>query len=345
MTRPIKFYDQDDPYYEFTNFYSAPIELDRKTWPTTEHYFQAQKFVGTPYEEQIRHYSQPWKVFDFTKDPRVSRWRRNDWKRIRKDVMYKALLAKFTQHNYLRKLLLGTGERTLIEHSPYDSYWGDGGDGTGKNHLGKLLMQLRHELQEVMGENLQHSALSGQWWEQSGSTPLTSEHGGCIPGDHLLRRPPQEQPSHPDDPFMNYQSSNAGDSTTEKDPPGHIPEPASHQSTGIRAECTTQQLFDGSQQQPHQPGSDMFSTTVDELHPSTATVQPGYGLLSLVTTASSNSQEEDSDFTEVGMPLKTSLTLLQTPFKRGGSYSCSVVIPSFTVLLGKIYWKFTVVIV
>ena len=137
----------------------------------------------------------------------------------------------------------------------------------------------------------------------------------------------------------------AGDSTTGKDPPGHIPEPASHQSTGIRAECTTQQLFDGSQQQPHQPGSDMFSTTFDELHPSTATVQPGYGLLSLVTTASSNSQEEDSDFTEVGMPLKTSLTLLQTPFKGGGSYSCSVVIPSFTVLLGKIYWKFTVVIV
>ena len=104
---------------------------------------------------------------------------------------------------------------------------------------------------------------------------------------------------------MNYQLSNAGDNTTEKDPPGHIPEPASHQSTGIRAECTTQLLFNGSQQQPHQLASNTFgTTTVDELHPSTATVQPGYGLLSLVTTASSNSQEEDRDFTEVGMALK-----------------------------------------
>ena len=60
--------------------------------------------------------------------------------------MYKALLAKFTQHNDLKKLLLGTGERKLIEHSPYDSYWGDGGNGTGMNRLGELLMRLRCEL-------------------------------------------------------------------------------------------------------------------------------------------------------------------------------------------------------
>ena len=61
--------------------------------------------------------------------------------------MYKALLAKFTQHDCLRKLLLGTGERRLIGHNPYDSYWGNGGDGTGLNCLGELLMQLRRELQ------------------------------------------------------------------------------------------------------------------------------------------------------------------------------------------------------
>ena len=145
-TGPIKFYNRDDPYYEFTNFYSAPIEVDRKTWPTTEHYFQAQKFVGTPYEEQIRHLPRPRQAFDFTRDPRVSRWRRNDWESIKEHVMYKALLAKFTQHNDLGKLLVGTGVRDLIEHSPYDSYWGDGGDGAGKNRLGKLLMELRREL-------------------------------------------------------------------------------------------------------------------------------------------------------------------------------------------------------
>ena len=65
---------------------------------------------------------------------------------VKLDVMYKALLAKFSQNLGLKELLKGTGERKLIEHSFYDSFWGDGGDNTGQNYLGKLLMQLRGEL-------------------------------------------------------------------------------------------------------------------------------------------------------------------------------------------------------
>jgi predicted NAD-dependent protein-ADP-ribosyltransferase YbiA (DUF1768 family) len=34
----------------------------------------------------------------------------------------------------------------LVEHTARDSYWGDGGDGSGRNRLGHLLMQLRAEL-------------------------------------------------------------------------------------------------------------------------------------------------------------------------------------------------------
>ena len=36
----------------------------------------------------------------------------------------------------------------MIEHRKADSYWGDGGNGTGKNKLGKLLMRLRTELRK-----------------------------------------------------------------------------------------------------------------------------------------------------------------------------------------------------
>ena len=60
--------------------------------------------------------------------------------------MFKALQAKFTQHKDLKELLLSTKNRELVEHSPYDSYWGDGGDGSGKNKLGILLMKLRKDL-------------------------------------------------------------------------------------------------------------------------------------------------------------------------------------------------------
>ena len=43
------------------------------------------------------------------------------------------------QHKDLQKLLLNTENQLLIEHTPLDNYWGDGGNGSGKNRLGQLL--------------------------------------------------------------------------------------------------------------------------------------------------------------------------------------------------------------
>ena len=145
-TRPIRFYERGQPYFEFTNFAEYPIQLDGKTWPTSEHYFQAQKFVGTPYEEQVRNSPRARDAFDISRRPDVSPWLRSDWEKVKLDVMYKALLAKFSQHNNLRDMLVKTGDRQLIEHTSKDSYWGDGGDGRGQNNLGKLLMKVRTEL-------------------------------------------------------------------------------------------------------------------------------------------------------------------------------------------------------
>jgi ribA/ribD-fused uncharacterized protein len=60
--------------------------------------------------------------------------------------MLEAVRAKFTQHDDLKEILLGTGDAKLVEHTEWDSYWGDGGDGSGKNRLGHILMQVREEL-------------------------------------------------------------------------------------------------------------------------------------------------------------------------------------------------------
>lgn len=53
---------------------------------------------------------------------------------------------KFTQHEELKKLLVSTNGFDLIEHTKNDNFWGDGGDGSGENYLGKLLMDVRSEL-------------------------------------------------------------------------------------------------------------------------------------------------------------------------------------------------------
>jgi predicted NAD-dependent protein-ADP-ribosyltransferase YbiA (DUF1768 family) len=53
------------------------------------------------------------------------------------------LRLKFGQNKTLLEKLVGTGDKPIVEHTVNDSYWGDGGDGSGKNRLGYILMELR----------------------------------------------------------------------------------------------------------------------------------------------------------------------------------------------------------
>lgn len=55
-------------------------------------------------------------------------------------------VINFSQHEDLRALLLSTGDAKLVEHTENDAYWGDGGDGSGKNMLGRILVQVREQL-------------------------------------------------------------------------------------------------------------------------------------------------------------------------------------------------------
>lgn len=137
----IRFYSVGDEYGEFSNFAPYPIKLKSKTWPTAEHYFQAQKYAGTPMEEQIRRCKDPHIAAQMGRNRKLKI--RKDWESVKEDVMLAALKAKFSQHEDLRKLLASTGDAKLVEHTEDDGYWGDGGDGTGKNRLGFLLMQVR----------------------------------------------------------------------------------------------------------------------------------------------------------------------------------------------------------
>ena len=127
-----------------SNFAPFPVEIDGKCWPTTEHYFQVQKFQGTDHEEAIRLAASPSIAAKMGRSRRFPL--RSDWEQVKDEIMYRAVMAKFTQHAKLRELLLATGDAKIIEHTRNDRYWADGGDGTGKNQLGKTLMQVRDEM-------------------------------------------------------------------------------------------------------------------------------------------------------------------------------------------------------
>jgi hypothetical protein len=144
---PIYFYsDREPPYGGFSNFSKHGFELDGRFWPTSEHYFQAQKFAGTEHEEAVRQASAPKRAADMGRDR--ARPLRADWEQVKEDVMRTALRAKFAAHADLRTLLMETGTVEIVENAPGDYYWGCGKDGAGQNRLGFLLMELREEIRQ-----------------------------------------------------------------------------------------------------------------------------------------------------------------------------------------------------
>ena len=146
MPKTIKFYSTADEYGEFSNFAPFPIKLKKKLWPTSEHYFQAMKFQDAKDQNEIQKAKTPMEAARKGRDRK--RKLRRDWESVKEQVMRDAVLAKFTQHPELAELLLSTNDAVIIEHTENDDYWGDGGDGKGKNRLGHILMSVREQLRE-----------------------------------------------------------------------------------------------------------------------------------------------------------------------------------------------------
>ena len=140
----VYFYSpREIPHGCFSNFSPHGFKLDGDWWRTSEHYFQAQKFVNTDLDwaQKIQTVKAPKEA------ARMGRNRqhplRTDWEEIKDEIMYQAVLCKFQNHQDIQQILLETKEAPIVENSPIDYYWGCGKDGTGKNKLGEILMQVR----------------------------------------------------------------------------------------------------------------------------------------------------------------------------------------------------------
>ena len=73
---------------------------------------------------------------------------RSDWEEVKIQMMREILQCKFSQNPELKSKLLATGNAQLIEGNSWnDTFWGVC-KGVGKNHLGKLLMEIRNSLKE-----------------------------------------------------------------------------------------------------------------------------------------------------------------------------------------------------
>jgi len=130
-------------YYFLSNFYPAQLTYNEVTYLNAEAAFQAQKVFSK--EEQL--------LFANLLPSEAKRLGRRvnlrpDWDRVKDQIMYEVVKAKFEQNPDLRAKLLATGYVYLEEGNTWgDRYWGVDANGVGLNKLGHILMQVRCELQ------------------------------------------------------------------------------------------------------------------------------------------------------------------------------------------------------
>lgn len=131
-------------YRWLSNFYECPIKFEGDTYQSTEAAFQAAKCQNKAQRIQF---------FNLNPSEAKAKGRhvklRGDWECIKEDVMYLVCKYKFTQYKDLMQKLINTKDQQLIEGNTWnDTYWGMC-NGIGKNKLGKILMKIREEIQNV----------------------------------------------------------------------------------------------------------------------------------------------------------------------------------------------------
>jgi len=136
----VFFYEQD--FYVLSNFSAFVLVWEGLTFHTSEAAYHWHKFPDHPdLRDSIYKAPSAHEAFKIAEGAKY--FRRHDWDDVKVSIMRRILLAKATQHEYVRRKLLATGDRELIEDSWRDDFWGWGQNRNGINQLGKLWMEIR----------------------------------------------------------------------------------------------------------------------------------------------------------------------------------------------------------
>jgi ribA/ribD-fused uncharacterized protein len=125
-----------------SNFAAVRVTLDGEVYPSVEHAYQAAKTTDAHARARVRRAATAVEAKRMGKTVTVSAC----WPERKLAVMEALLRQKFAQEPYKTRLL-----ETADAHLEEGNWWGDRFwgvcRGTGSNHLGKLLMRIRDDLQ------------------------------------------------------------------------------------------------------------------------------------------------------------------------------------------------------
>jgi len=143
-----------------SNFYLHKVDFEGVTYPSSEHAYQAAKTLDKSLRLGIANLPTPGKAKKAGKNLEL----REDWEDVKVDIMREILVTKF-QDPELQTKLLDTGYHELIEGNTWgDRFWGVC-EGTGQNHLGKLLMSIRQNIMQVVGTPKYEQGAMVTWGE------------------------------------------------------------------------------------------------------------------------------------------------------------------------------------
>ncbi len=134
----------EGPHYMYSNFAAFAVRWRDVVCGTSEHHYQAAKFLDIGIKSEIWCATSP---HDAKKIAQAYASEvRPDWDDEEKlRVMEEIVRAKHAQHPYIQRKLKESKGLILVEDSPVDSFWGRGPDWNGLNQLGKIWMKIRDE--------------------------------------------------------------------------------------------------------------------------------------------------------------------------------------------------------
>lgn len=186
QTQVIGFWKPEGPYGWMGNWYPAKFRYAGRWYLNSEQWMMSQKvlvFGREDLAEKIMATADPKTCKDIAKQ-KFPEYNEAVWRAVKYRVVKRGVLAKFRQHEELAKALFETGDAILCEASPYDKNWGVGvsapackdvSQWNGENYLGRILMEVRAELQTEFalrgGECFTYEPAPGVFpeWELSGN--------------------------------------------------------------------------------------------------------------------------------------------------------------------------------
>lgn len=129
-----------------SNFWPARVTMDWEEYPTVEHAYQAAKTFDRNVRLAIQNAQTAGQAKRLSPTGKLLR---PDWEHVRVQIMDDLLRQKFSNPELAQKLV-STGECTIEETNAWgDIFWGVC-NGKGENTLGKLLMEIRSDLKEIL---------------------------------------------------------------------------------------------------------------------------------------------------------------------------------------------------